>query len=292
MSLASVLHTALSGMSAATMTVRVAGNNLANSRTTGFKAGRATFATQSPATLHTGSAPSGANGGGNPVQIGTGVRTVGVATDFSQGSIALSSSPLHLALQGDGFFIVKDSSGGQAYTRAGEFQLNAEGEIVTAAGHRVLGFGVDDQFQADGSALTALSIPIGATTTSANGTAATLTDFSIREDGRIEGWYSDGVARDLGQVRVARFPNPSGLEAGGDGVLWAGANSGLAVESNPGSGAAASIAAGAIKLSNTDVGQNLIDLVLASQQFVASANVFRTADYLLDELIHLNRPGR
>ncbi|MEX2307542.1 MAG: flagellar hook basal-body protein [Pirellulales bacterium] len=289
MSLASVLQTALSGMSAASFVLRVTSNNLANSQTAGFKAGRPVFMSQPSSTQSVGGAPSASSGGSNPVQIGAGVKVAGVATDFSQGAIVASSNPLDLALEGDGVFIVEGPSGERSYTRAGELQLNANGELVTSAGDRVLGFGVDEQFQVEGGELQPLSIPIGSTTTSANGEAATLTSFSISDDGRIIGQYSDGVDRDLGQIRIARFANPSGLEASGDNGFQTGANSGLPIESNPGTGASASIVAGATELSNTDVGQSIVDLVLASQNFRANATVFGTASDLLDELTSLRR---
>jgi flagellar hook protein FlgE len=291
MSLASVLQTALSGMSAATTSVRVTSNNLANSQTTGFKASRPIFATQTPATHSSGGSPSSFSGGSNPVQFGTGVLTVAVATSYSQGPLVASSNPLDLALEGDGLFMVEGPSGQRSFARAGQFQLNADGEIVTPTGQRLLGFGVDDQFQIEGGELQPLAIPFGSVATSADGTAAALTSFSISEDGRVKGTYSDGVRRGLGQIRVARFANPAGLEGGGDNVLQTGANSGPPIESNSGSEGSASITAGAVELSNTDVGQSLIDLTLAEQQFRANAEVFRTADSLLDELMLLRRSG-
>jgi flagellar hook protein FlgE len=288
MSLASVLQTAYSGMSAASMMVCAASNNLANSCTPGYKASRPSFATQTPQTLSAGSTAGSSGGGTNPVQVGTGVRAVGVATDFSQGSMIISSNPLHVALQGNGFFIVEGPAGERSYTRAGQFQLNADGEIVTSTGQRLQGYGVDGQFQIDDE-LTTLSIPLNSTARSADGSVATLTSYAISEDGRIEGRYSDGVARDLGQIRVANFANPSGLEAGGNTLWRAGVNSGQPVEASPGTGAVASVTAGAIELSNTDVGENLVDLILATHQLTASADVFRTADHLLDELSHVSR---
>ncbi len=289
MSLASVLQTAYSGMAAASLTVRAASNNLANSRTPGYKSSYPSFATQTPQTVNTGSSPNSSGGGTNPAQVGTGVRAVGVAIDFSPGSLADSSNPLDVALQGNGLFIIEGPTGGRSYTRAGQFQLNASGEIVTSTGQRLQGYGVDEQLQIDDSALTTLSIRLGSTAPSADGSAATLTSYAIGEDGRIEGRYSDGVSRDLGQIRIATFANPSGLEAGG-GTLWGGGvNSGEPVQSNPGTGGAAAATSGAVELSNTDAGQDLVELTLAGHQFAASAATFRTADHLLDELSQLGR---
>jgi flagellar hook protein FlgE len=268
MSLSSVLQTALSGMDASTLMLDVASNNLANSRTTGFKASEPQFATQ----------PSGA-----------GVKLATIDSNFSQGTIAASSNPLDLALQGDGMFIVEGSSGGSAFTRAGNFHLNANGEIVTSAGQRVLGNGVDGQFQIEQGQLQPVSISLGSKTKSADGSAATLTGFSISNDGRIIGTYSDGMDRTLGQIRVARVANPSGLEGSGDSLHRAGVNSGLPTESNPGTGGSASLMSGATELSNTNVGQSVIDTVLASHSLRANATVFTTSSSLMDELSSLRR---
>jgi flagellar hook protein FlgE len=274
-------------MLAATTSVRVASNNVANSRTAGFKASRPLFATQSFSTIRLGSSPSVRSGGTNPVQIGIGVKVAGIATDFSQGSIVASSNPLDVALEGDGFLIVEGPSGAPSYTRAGNLHVNAHGEIVTATGDRLLGFGVNEQFEVQEGQLQPLTLPFGSSVENADGSAATLVSVSITDSGRIRGKYSDGVDRDLGQIRIARFTNPSGLEAGVDSRLQAGSNSGPPIESNPGEDGSASLVAGATELSNADIGQNLIDLFMATNYFRANGAVFRTANSLLDELIFL-----
>jgi flagellar hook protein FlgE len=288
MSLGSVLQTAVSGMLAATTSVRVASNNIANARTAGFKASRPVFATQPSSTIRLGSPPSAQSGGTNPAQVGIGVKLAGIATDFSQGSIVSPSNPLDLALEGDGFLIVEGSTGAPSYTRAGSLHVNAHGEVVTANGDRLLGFGVNEQFQIQEGQLQRLSVPFGVE--NADGSAATLVSVSITDSGRIRGNYSDGVDRDLGQIRIARFTNPSGLEADADSRYDAGSNSGLPIESNPGENGSASLVSGAIELSNADIGQSIIELVMASQHFRANAAVFRTAESLFDELSELRRP--
>jgi flagellar hook protein FlgE len=161
MGLASAMTTALTGMQAAETQVDVAGNNLANSQTIGFKASEAIFATQFLRTLSLGSGPTDTNGGTNPRQIGLGTRVAEISPDFTQGTIELSSNPSDLAIQGEGFFIIESSEGEQLYTRNGVFKLNADHELVTVTGERVLGFGVDDTFTIQPTALTPLSIPLG-----------------------------------------------------------------------------------------------------------------------------------
>jgi flagellar hook protein FlgE len=162
MSLTSAMNTALTGMSAAETQVDVAGNNLANSQTVGFKESTPVFATQLFVTQSMGSPPTEGNGGTNPRQIGLGVRVAEISPSFTQGAIEVSNSPSDLAIQGDGFFIVEDSEGEHLYTRNGIFKLNASNELVTVTGERVLGFGVNDDFVIQQSSLVPLTIPLGA----------------------------------------------------------------------------------------------------------------------------------
>src|SRR5688500_6112189 len=163
MGLVSSLSTALTGMSAAETQVDVVGNNLANAQTVGFKESTAHFATQLFVTQSFGSPPTETNGGTNPRQIGLGTRVAEITPDFTQGTIEISSSPSDLAIQGDGFFIVEGDQGGQYYSRNGIFKTNAQNELVNVSGDRLLGHGVDDNFQIQTTVLTPLTIPLGAT---------------------------------------------------------------------------------------------------------------------------------
>jgi flagellar hook protein FlgE len=101
--------------------------------------------------------------------------------------------------------------------------------------------------------------------------------------------FSNGVTRDLGQIRLARFANNSGLEQKGENLYAAGVNSGLPIQGNPGQQGIGRIIAGALELSNTDIGANLIDLILASTQYRGNARVIESAQRLLDELLNLRR---
>jgi flagellar hook protein FlgE len=117
----------------------------------------------------------------------------------------------------------------------------------------------------------------------------TLSSFIIGEDGRVRGVFSNGVTRDLGQIRLARFANPVGLEQRGENLYSTGVNSGLPVEGNPGEQGIGDIIAGAVELSNTDIGKSLIDLILASTQYRSNTRVITSAQQLLDELLNLRR---
>lgn len=161
MGLSSVLSTATTGLTAAETTIDVVGNNVANSNTVGFKASSVVFATQFLQTLGLGSAPTSTNGGTNPRQTGLGVQVAAVTPDFDQGTIQLSSSSTDFAIQGEGFFVIQGGQGEQLYTRNGVFQINASNELVTSTGERVLGYGVDENFQIQETGLTPIQVPLG-----------------------------------------------------------------------------------------------------------------------------------
>lgn len=175
MGLASALTTALTGLSAAETQIDVAGNNLANSQTVGFKASDTVFVTQFLQTQSLGGGPSDTDGGTNPRQTGLGVRVGEITPDFTQGTIEVSSSPSDLAIQGDGFFIVQGSQGESLYTRNGIFKTNANNQLVTSTGNLVLGLGIDNNYNVETSqGLVPLSIPLGTKTVAKSTSVVTL----------------------------------------------------------------------------------------------------------------------
>ena len=109
------------------------------------------------------------------------------------------------------------------------------------------------------------------------------------EDGLIQGQFSNGTQRTVGQVVMARFSNNSGLAQVGESLFDVGVNSGDPVFGTPGEEGIGSLTAGAVELSNTDIGQNLIQLILASTQYRGGARVISAAQELLDELLALQR---
>lgn len=161
MGLTSALNTSLNGLSLIETQIDVLGNNISNAGTIGFKASKVLFSTQLARTLSVGSRPTSSNGGTNPRQVGLGASIAQIIPDFSQGSIASTSSASDMAIQGDGFFVVNTSAGNQ-YTRNGNFRLDSGSYLSNSQGQRLMGYGVDDTFSLVPTALTPLSIPIGA----------------------------------------------------------------------------------------------------------------------------------
>lgn len=142
----------LSGLNAASKNLDVIGNNIANANTTGFKASRTEFADMVAASM-------GAGGGNS---YGIGVEVAAVAQQFSQGNITVTGNNLDVAINGNGFFKVQQPDGSAAYTRAGNFKLDKEGDLVTNSGAQVMGFKVDPATGLSTSEPQPLSFPTGA----------------------------------------------------------------------------------------------------------------------------------
>ena len=116
-----------------------------------------------------------------------------------------------------------------------------------------------------------------------------LNSFVVGDDGTIRGVFSNGISRDLGQLQLARFANPAGLESRGLNLYAQGINTGLPVEGRPGENGIGSVLGGALELSNTDIGDDLVELVLASTQYRGNSRVITTTQQLIDELLNLRR---
>jgi flagellar hook protein FlgE len=159
-SLTAAMNTSVNALALNETAISVIGNNIANADTNGFKASTVLFTTQLSQTLSAGSAPTSTNGGTNPVQIGLGASIAATESDFTQGTLTNTSIPSNLAIQGNGFFVLNTSSG-TAYTRDGDFSLNASNQLVTASGADVQGYGVDSSFNLNTTQLQNLTIPLG-----------------------------------------------------------------------------------------------------------------------------------
>ncbi|MCC7335567.1 MAG: flagellar hook-basal body complex protein [Pirellulaceae bacterium] len=116
-----------------------------------------------------------------------------------------------------------------------------------------------------------------------------LTSYVIGEDGTVRGVFSNGISRDLGQIQLARFTNPEGLEQRGQNLYAQGVNTGLPIQGRPGENGIGTVVAGARELSNTDIGKDLVTLVLASTQYRSNSRVITATQQLFDELLNLRR---
>ncbi|MBQ72725.1 MAG: hypothetical protein CMJ67_07440 [Planctomycetaceae bacterium] len=157
------LFTGLSGLMSNSRRLDVIGNNIANVNTTAYKSNRMTFSPTFSRNFSLGTAPSDATGGTNPGQVGLGVSVSGTQRNFNNGAIGVTGVATDLAIEGDGFFIV-NQAGSQYYTRSGSFIRNPENGLVTQSGAKVMGYGVDEQFNIVEGNLVDLNIPVGTMT--------------------------------------------------------------------------------------------------------------------------------
>lgn len=133
------LYTAMSGISAATTSLQVISNNIANINTTGFKSSSVKFSDVFYRTVSSGSVATDSTGGTNPVQVGVGTQVSAVTKDFTSGSWMSTGKDTDLMIQGSGFFCVQSSDGSTFYTRDGSFSFDSDGNLVTSAGYKVQG---------------------------------------------------------------------------------------------------------------------------------------------------------
>ena len=217
------------GMLAQQLNVDVISQNIANMTTTGYKKREAAFQDLIYQNIQRPGATSSDSGTTVPsgIQIGLGVRPGAVYRHHSQGAIQITETPLDLALTGDGFFQVDMPNGDTAYTRDGTFQLNENGELVT-----VQGFTVQP----------GINIPADATSITVNDTGEVLVTLS-----------GQTATSNVGQIQLASFVNPAGLDAIGDNLLLETDASGSPTTGNPGEDRFGRIRQGALEQSNVNV---------------------------------------
>ena len=205
MGLASALSTALTGLTAAETTIDVVGNNLANSNTMGFKSSKAAFATQFLQTMSLGSSPTADSGGTNPRQTGLGTMVAEITPNFNQGTIQISTNPLDLAIQGDGFFIVQGEGGENFYTRNGIFKLNSQNQLTTITGNRVMGYGINDDFVIQRTQIVPLEIRLGGAEV-AQATQNVYLEGTLTSEGTVADTAEIIQSAILGDVAYSRPP--------------------------------------------------------------------------------------
>ena len=263
------LQSAASGLSALNTALDVSANNIANINTAGFKGSRVNFQDL----LYIERAQPGtenANGDQRPtgLYVGLGVKVSGTQQEFSQGAPMVTGNALDVAIEGDGFFRVTvedDLGGGVAYTRAGNFSKNSEGQLVmTNDQGRIL----DPVIQI---APNAESISI-----SANGVV------SVKLPGETE-------PTEVGEITLVNFINPAGLEQVGENLWVATAASGDPVEGPPGEDGRGRLKQGFLEASNVDPTKEMIELIRTQRAFEFNSQSIRAADDALRAVAQIRR---
>lgn len=409
----------LSGLDATQQALNVISNNLANLNTTGFKGQTANFQDLFYQNF-------GTTGAGNPIQVGAGSKMGSISSNFTNGSLLNTGVPSDVAITGNGFFIVQDANGTVDYTRAGNFGVNAAGQLVTVSGQTVMGYpaalgvvnrsatlaplvvgqsaisppaatatmsqqtnldasapvgstyaapltvydslgsphvltfnytstgpgawdyqitlpaadtggtgaptviasgsltfdssgnltspsgsvtGINVTGLADGAAdmnltwnltgpnnsslLTQVDAPSATTATQQDGySSGTLQSYTVEADGTIEGQFSNGQVQALGQIALASFANPQGMQLTGGDSYAPTLASGSAVVGVPNSGVLGTMTGGALESSNVNISAEFTNLIVVERAFQADARMITTLDTVTSQTINLQAaPG-
>lgn len=211
MGLTGALYTGVSGLDVNQTWLNTIGNNVANSNTTAFKSSRTLFKPQFYVTDANGTAPTTDFGGTNPSQEGLGATIDTVVKNFNPGAIQPTGKPTDLAINGNGFFVVKGKQ--QLYTRNGAFSLNSSDQLVTTGGDFVQGYGVDASSNIQSGSLQNISIPLGATQIAkASGNAQM--QGNLDASGAVASGASILLSQDLTAVGGAAAPTGATLLTG------------------------------------------------------------------------------
>ena len=250
------MHVAKTGLNAQQTRMQVIANNLANLNTTGFKRDRANFETL----LYQNIRPAGAQTSDGtelttPLAVGTGVRIVNTEKLYAQGGQVTTENSLDLAIDGQGFFQVLLPDGRMGYTRDGTLSRNAEGTLTTASGYVI---------QPE------IQIPEGAQeiTVSADGIV------TVRMPGQTE-------PEEAGQLTLAAFPNPRGLNPIGENMVTESAASGAAVVATPYADGMGKLVQGALEQSNVNVVQELVDMIETQRAYEVNSKSISASDEMM-----------
>jgi flagellar basal-body rod protein FlgG len=248
------LAIAATGMSAQQLNVEVIANNIANINTTAFKRARAEFTDL----LYQDERPAGVPNRGNqqPIpegaQVGLGVRNAAIRNLHIQGALTSTGNKLDLAINGRGWFQIEGANGETFYTRAGSFNKNAEGQIVTI----------------DGNLLTPqITVP------------ADTTEVVVNESGEVFALTSTQTTmQSLGQITLANFANDAGLEALGGNLYQQTTASGSPVVGVPGDPSFGTVEQGYLELSNVDPVKEITELITAQRSYEMNSKVIQAVD--------------
>jgi flagellar basal-body rod protein FlgG len=254
------LDIAATGMLAQQLTVEVISNNIANVNTTGFKRQRAEFQDLLYQNQRRVGSTSSDTGTIVPagVQIGVGVKAAAVYRITEQGNLLKTDNPIDVAIQGRGFFQVKQTDGTTVFTRAGSFQLSPTGEIVTADG-LIVNPGI--------------TIPADATSVTINASGQVLATLA-----------SQATPQTVGTIELANFANEAGLENIGSNLLRETAASGTPQQGAPGSTGFGSLQQGFLETSNVNVVSEITNLITAQRAYEMNSKVITASDEMMRTL--------
>lgn len=259
------MYAGISGMKNSQTKLDVIGNNIANVNTTGYKKSNINFQDMMSQTTSAAQGPGNGRGGINASQVGLGSQEGAISNIHTQGFRQTTNNPLDFAIQGDGMFVVQ-GDGANYYTRAGNFYLDDAGDIVNADGYYLQSVEGEN-----------INIPDDAES------------FSIQPDGTVTYIDADENAQQAGQIALAKFSNPAGLEKAGGSLYADTNNAGLVGIEAPGVNGTGDIISGALEMSNVDLSEEFTEMITAQRSFQANTRIITTSDEILQELVNLKR---
>jgi len=243
-------------MAAQQLNIDVIANNLSNVNTNGFKRSRVDFQDLLYQNLRlAGASSSMDNQIPTGIQVGLGSRPVAVSKLFQQGDYQMTDNPLDVAIEGNGFFQIILPNGDTAYTRAGSFKLDSEGNMVTSDGYKLE---------------PAIMIP-GRSVDMSIGTDGTVT---VRQDGQT-------TASIVGNITLAKFSNPSGLQSIGRNLFLTTDASGDATTGTPGAEGFGTLTQGALEMSNVNIVEEMVNMIVAQRAYEINSKSVQVADDML-----------
>jgi len=256
------LWTAASGMAAQQLSVDVIANNLANVNTAGFKKSRPDFQDLMYQTLRLPGATTAA-GTQLPtgIQIGMGTKPMGVQKLFSQGDYSQTSNELDLAIEGKGFFKIV-SNDEEVYSRAGDFKTDSEGYVCTPGG---------DRLQPE------ITIP------------ANTAFISVDSTGRLTAFGGGNTELATSDIKLYTFPNPAGLFSMGRNLYRSTEASGEETEGAPGTDGVGTISQGYLEMSNVNVVEEMVTMIIAQRAYEANSKAIQTSDQMLQMANNIKR---
>ncbi|ANH02856.1 MULTISPECIES: flagellar basal-body rod protein FlgG [Shinella] len=246
------LAIAATGMNAQQTNLEVIANNIANINTTGFKRARAEFSDLLYQTERAAGVPNRANQAVVPegAIIGLGVKTAAIRNLHLQGGLTSTGNSFDLALIGRGWFQIEAADGSTLYTRAGAFNTNAEGQLVTLDGYTVV---------------PGINVPQDAT------------EITVSKSGQVYATVA-GEQQELGQITLANFVNEAGLEPLGENLFRETAASGPANVGAPDEAGFAYIQQNYLEASNVDPVKEITDLISAQRAYEMNSKIIQAAD--------------
>ena len=247
---------AKTGLDAQQTRMNVISNNLANVNTTGFKRDRAVFEDMLYQNVRQAGGQTDANSQApTGLMLGTGVRMVSTQKAYTQGSLITTKNALDLAIQGDGFYQILQPDGTTAYTRDGSFKLSSTGQIVTSNGATLQ---------------PAITVPPG------------VTSIAVGQDGSVSVEVPGQAAMQvIGQIQLARFVNPAGLQAIGQNLLKETQASGAPVLANPGVTGTGLLQQGALEASNVNVVEEMVTMIETQRAYEINSKAISAVDGML-----------